>query len=411
MTGPLRAGQPAFNPAALDEKGREIYNSLHAVEAWVENHQYKAYEPFDGLSSPLRRLACGNLLLERLLMQAVRQSPINLRPLVGIKPLPSTKGRGYMAAGYLTLFRMTGDQAYRAKAVDCLDWLRGHRSSKFHEYSWANHFDFASRGGRYSKDESIIVWTALVGHAFIDGYECTRIPQYLGVAESACRWMLALPRERTTSGTCLSYHAVGQSSIHNANMLGAGFLARMWQLTGNPQYRSAAAEAMEYSCSRQRPDGSWWYAEDPKFHWIDGFHTGYNLDSLKHYIAGTGDDTYTAAMLKGLEYYKRHFFGEDGCPAYYHNRVQPIDSQCAAQAIETLANFAAIDPESLELAQRVALWTIRNMQDPDGHFYYRCYPLMKAKAPMLHWAQATTYRGLALLLSRLAAAEPSSRRN
>jgi rhamnogalacturonyl hydrolase YesR len=411
MTGPLRAGQPRFDPATLDDNGRAIHGSLRAVEAWVENHHYKAYEPFDGLSSPLRRLACGNLLLERLFMQAVRQSPINIRPLVGIKPLPSTKGRGYMAAGYLTLFRMTGDPAYRAKAVDCLDWLRGHRSSKFHEYSWANHFDFASRGGRYSKDESIIVWTALIGHAFIDGYECTRIPQYLGVAESACRWILALPRERTDSGTCLSYHAIGQSSIHNANMLGAGFLARMWQLTGNPQYRPVAAEAMEYSCSRQRPDGSWWYAEDPKFHWIDGFHTGYNLDSLKHYIAATGDDTYKAAMMKGLYYYKRNFFGEDGCPAYYHNRVQPIDSQCAAQAIETLANFAAVDPESLELAQRVALWTIRNMQDPDGHFYYRCYPLMKARAPMLHWAQATTYRGLALLLSRLSAIEPASRRN
>jgi rhamnogalacturonyl hydrolase YesR len=411
MTGPLRAGQPGFDPATLDDNGRAIHGSLRAVEAWVENHHYKAYEPFDGLSSPLRRLACGNLLLERLFMQAVRQSPINIRPLVGIKPLPSTKGRGYMAAGYLTLYRMTGDGVYRAKAIDCLDWLRGHRSSKFHEYSWANHFDFASRGGRYSKDESIIVWTALIGHAFIDGYECTRIPQYLGVAESACRWILALPRERTGSGTCLSYHAIGQSSIHNANMLGAGFLARMSQLTGNPQYRTVAAEAMEYSCSRQRPDGSWWYAEDPKFHWIDGFHTGYNLDSLKHYIAGTGDETYMAAMMKGLDYYKRHFFGEDGCPAYYHNRVQPIDSQCAAQAIETLANFAAVDPESLELAQRVALWTIRNMQDPDGHFYYRCYPLMKARAPMLHWAQATTYRGLALLLSRLSAIEPASRRS
>ena len=34
------------------------------------------------------------------------------------------------------------------------------------------------------------------------------------------------------------------------------------------------------------------------------------------------------------------------------------------------------------------------MQDEDGHFYYRAYPLMKAKAPMLHWAQATTYRAL-----------------
>jgi hypothetical protein len=43
------------------------------------------------------------------------------------------------------------------------------------------------------------------------------------------------------------------------------------------------------------------------------------------------------------------------------------------------------------------------MQDRDGHFYYRMYPLLKAKAPMLHWAQATTYRALALLWARLQA--------
>ena len=46
-----------------------------------------------------------------------------------------------------------------------------HKSPKFQEYSWANHFDFASRSGRYSKDESIIVWTALIGQAFLDGFE------------------------------------------------------------------------------------------------------------------------------------------------------------------------------------------------------------------------------------------------
>ena len=41
------------------------------------------------------------------------------------------------------------------------------------------------------------------------------------------------------------------------------------------------------------------------------------------------------------------------------------------------------------------------MQDRDGHFYYRLYPGMKAKAPMLHWAQATMYKGLSLLLVKL----------
>jgi hypothetical protein len=390
---------PGFDPLKLDRTDRQIYESLKRVEKWVEDHDYMAYEPFDGLSSPLRRLTFGNLFLDRLLMQAVRQSPFNLRPLLGIKPLPSTKGRGYMAAGYITMYRLTGDPEYREKAIRCLEWLRRNKSPKFEEYSWANHFDFASRGGRYSKHESIIVWTALIGLAFVDGYEHLGDERYLEVAQSVCRWILELPRERTESGTCISYLATGQSSIHNANMLGAALLARTWRKTGRPEYLRVASEAMRYSCSRQRPDGSWWYAEEPKYQWIDNFHTGYNLSSLKYYIDSTGDETYRAGMIRGLEFYKRYFFREDGCPRYYHNRTQPIDSQCAAQSIETLADFAGLDPQTLDLARKVALWTIQNMQGPDGHFYYRVYPLMKAKAPMLHWAQATVYRGLALLLS------------
>jgi hypothetical protein len=390
-----------FSPEHVGDRQLGVYRSLTHVEQWVEGHDYAAYEPFDGLSSPWNKLTCGRLLLDRLFLQAVRQSPLNIRPLLGIKPLPSTKGRGYMAAGYLSMYGVTADPEYRRKAVACFRWLQQHKSPKFSEYSWANHFDFASRAGRYSKDESIIVWTALIGQAFIDGYEAIGYSEYLAVAESACRWILGLPRERTSSGTCLSYHALSQESIHNANMLGAALLARTWQHTSNDAYLRVAEDAMRYSCSRQRADGSWWYAEPSTYHWIDNFHTGYNLDSVKCYVDATGDDTYRDAMVRGLAFYKAHFFGTDGCPRYYHDRTRPIDSQCAAQAIETLANFSVHDDESLELAAKVADWTIAHMQDRDGHFYYRLYPGLKAKAPMMHWAQATMYKALSLLLVKL----------
>jgi hypothetical protein len=192
-------------------------------------------------------------------------------------------------------------------------------------------------------------------------------------------------------------------------MLGGAFLARVWRHTRIPEYLQVASEAMEYSCSRQRSDGAWWYAEEPKYRWSDNFHTGYNLDSLRCYVENSGDQTFRNSMSRGLEFYKVHFFEQNGCPRYYHNRTQPIDSQCAAQAIETLARFSDNDPECLDLAIRVATWTIRHMQDGDGHFYYRAYPLMKAKAPMLHWAQATTYLGLAVLLNRMANGRSRSR--
>jgi len=377
-----------------------VYDSLKKLERWVEDHGYEAYEPFDGLSSPLTRFTRSNLLLERLLLQAVRQSPINIRPLLGIRPLPSTKGRGYMAAGYLSMYALTEDVDYRNKAVRTLEWLIAHKSPHYAEYSWANHFAFSSRGGRYPAHEPIIVWSALVGYAFIDAYELMGDARFLEVARSVCRWILALPRERTSTGTCLSYHNLFQESIHNANMLGAAMLARTWRHTRDRELLDVAAEAMRYSCTQQLPDGSWWYGEEEKYHWIDNFHTGYNLDSLKHYIESTGDETHRAGMMAGLEYFRTHFFLEDGCPKYYHNRTQPIDSQCAAQAIETLANFSALEPNTLRLAERVARWWITTMQDRNGYFYYRAYPLMKAKTPMLHWAQTTTYRALSMLLNR-----------
>lgn len=393
-----------MNPTELAAARREIEVSLDAVQQWVEDHGYRGYEPFDGLSSRFRPLTFGNLLAERLLMQLIRQCPINLRPLMGVKPQESTKGRGYMAHGYFFRYQTTHDQDYRRRAELCLDWLDRHKAPKFAKHSWSNHFDFSSRSGAYTRHDPIIVWTALIGQAYLEAFEQTGEGRWLEIADSACGWIMDLPREQTERGDCISYLAHVQSSIHNSNMLGAALLARTARHTGNDDYRRVARSAMEYSCSRQLPDGAWWYGEKPNQHWIDNFHTGYNLDSLKCYLQSTDDAAWQECLPKGLDYLKQNFFEPDGCPKYYHNRRYPVDSQCAAQAIETLAGFGDEDPECLALAVKVARWTIAHMQDRDGHFYYRIYPLMKAKTPMLHWAQGTMFKALAYLVNRLDAA-------
>jgi hypothetical protein len=378
----------------------DLRQSLAALQGWVEHHQYRGYEPFDGLSSWARPFLCGNIFAERLLQQLIRQSPVNLRPLLGVSPQESTKGRGYMASGYVTLYRITQKQEYLDKALQCLEWLDKQKVRRFQSHSWSNHFDFASRFGRYTKEDPIIVWTALIGHAYIDAYEVTRLDWLLRVANSVCNWILALPREKTDTGDCISYLAHVQSSVHNANLLGAGVLARSAKYTGSEECRSVAHAAIEYSCSRQRPDGSWWYAESPEYLWIDNFHTGYNLDSLKHYMDSTGDRTHQRSFERGRAYYKANFFEDNGRPKYYHSRTYPVDIQCAAQAIDTLAFVSDDDPHSLQLANLVAAWTICHMQDARGYFYYRQYPFLKAKTPMLHWGQATMFKALTQLLHR-----------
>jgi hypothetical protein len=377
--------------------------SLTKVADWIVDHNCRGYEPFDGLSSFLHPLTCHNLFCERLLQQLVRRSPVNLRPLLGIRPQESTKGRGYMARGYLLMFQATGAARFKGKAVEMLSWLQRHKAPGHTHYNWGNHFDFSSRSGRLPKLEPIIVWTSLIGQAFLDAYETLGDERYLDISRSICDWILALPRERTSTGTCLSYVRFRQSSIHNANMLGSAMLARTAKLTDDKALREVARSAMEYSCSRQLPDGAWLYGEAPENHWIDNFHTGYNLDSLKCYIENTVDGQFEENLRKGFEYYRRTFFKADGTPKYYNDRTYPVEIQCASQSIETLSYFADYEDSSLELAMTVAEWTIANMQDKSGYFYYRKSRWMRNKTPMLHWGQATMFCALSRLFYTLMA--------
>lgn len=123
-----------------------ILSSLKKLEKWIEDHNYKGYDPADGLTSFLRPLTFGNLFLDRILLQVVQRCPVNLRPMLGIKPLDSFIGRGYMAWGYLTMLKLTGHDDYKRKAVACLEWLIEYKAPGYGNYCWGKLFDFASRG-------------------------------------------------------------------------------------------------------------------------------------------------------------------------------------------------------------------------------------------------------------------------
>jgi len=186
--------------------------------------------------------------------------------------------------------------------------------------------------------------------------------------------------------------------IHNANVLGGSLLGRLYQHTEDERLYSVARKSINYTLKYQREDGSWYYGEPKKFRWVDSFHTGYNLEAIYRYIKATGDKKDEDRLIKGLKYYMTCLFEEDGTPRYYNHKIYPIDIQGAAQGIQTLVNLREYDQSSIELANKVALWTIKHMQDPKGHFYFRKYPLMTNKTPMFHWGQATMLAALGHLV-------------
>jgi hypothetical protein len=159
---------------------------------------------------------------------------------------------------------------------------------------------------------------------------------------------------------------------------------------------------MQYTAQHQRGNGSWYYAEKANAHWVDNFHTAYVLDCFKHYAESTGDYRFDQTLEKGYEFWKKTFFLQDGTPRYYDFKTLPLDIQCASQGIDTLVFFSDRDPEALSLALKVAKWTIVNMQDKSGYFYYRRYsPWVVNKTPTLHWGQATMMCALGGLYKQL----------
>ena len=419
MTGARMATTTAYDGKQLKFQSEsnacrdQLYQSICRLSDWLEKNDYRSYDPFDGLDARfLRPLAFNQKILRTVLQQGVRRFPLNVRPLLGIVKSRSTKGMGFLARGFLRLHEATGEAAWRDKAESALQWLVESRSQDYSGACWGNHFDYQARGDFYlPKGVPTVVWTSLIGHAFLDSHACALGDGFLPVAVSACehitRDVKAIPQGNDS--VCIAYTPIHSSEVHNANTLAAGLLARTYSYTGNESYRTLAEKAIKYTARHQRPDSSWYYGEAPYRHWIDNFHTAYVLDSFKHYTESTGDNRFEKNLMSGYKYWKNIFFLPDGTPKYYNHKTMPIDIQCCSQAIDTLVFFYDRDPDGLGLALKVAKWTIEQMQDRTGYFYYRRYSRWwSTRTPTLHWGQATMLCALAGLYQLLQAEESSS---
>lgn len=384
-----------------------LLDSIQKLEHWIVSNGYRDYDPFDGLSMPgAKTMTADNHYLKIILQQSVRRFPLNLRPILGIKKATSSKGMGFCALGYLRLFSATGNNLYAEKAKSCLAWLIQNPSRGFAGFAWGNHFNYESRAGSIPQGLPTIVWTSLIANAFIDAYEQLDLGEYLDVAQSCGRFIMKdIGRYQSRTGSlCFMYtpplngnKPSWEGCIHNSNVLGARVLARLHQYGGERDWIETARKAVQFTVEYQLPEGGWYYGEPHKYRWIDSFHTGYVLESIHDYLKIDENPAFKSSLKKGYIYFMRSFFERNGIPRYYNTKTYPIDIQCASQGIQTLVNLREHDPGSLELALKVADWTIRHLQDERGFFYFRKYPLVTNKTPTFHWGQATMLSALAHL--------------
>ena len=367
--------------------------------AWCREHDFAGHDPFDALNSRVfQATPFANSRNARLIWtQVVKRSPIDLRGVARVPAQRNAKGIALFALGCL---KQAGPEA-RQLLSDLLELkLDGYSGA-----AWGYNFDWQSRNFFAARGTPTIVPTAFAARVFIEAGD-----DYLNVARSVCEFILRdLPRPvNTETEICFSYTPNSDTRIFNASLLAAEVLACTGKLTGETELCDVAVRAARYVVNHQRDDGSWPYGTEPAQSWIDNFHTAYVLFSLKRIIdACPAAAEFRSSLERGYRYWKHNFFLAEGWPKYYHDDPYPADAHAAASAIVTLLECRELDETAVNTAQNVARWTIQNLRDERGFFYYQRRRFYTIRKPYMRWTQAWMLYALARLLESGAHARES----
>ncbi len=379
----------------------DAFDALHEYLAGVD---FKGWEYDDLLASPLVNFLTRWGLYPRIAaVQVAKRAPLNLRPLLGVPKLHSTKAFGFMVKGYLHHHLATGEEKYLKTARFALDWLLTNTSSGYSGACWGNDFDFASRAGFFPKHLPTVVWSSHIQEAFDLAHRVLGDERYAQVVERVGRFVLNdLEMRRDETGHCIAYAPGIWSPVHNSNLLAAVALLRSWKLTGDELMFRAAAAAVNWSQARINEDGSWFYGDIPMLHWIDNYHTAYNLDCLcKAHELSDGRIGEPEIIERTYTFWKKNLFTPKGAPKFYYNRLHPLDIQATAQAIESFARYSLYDPDALANAEKVAHWAINHMRKENGAFRYRIHKHWNNNLEAIHWGQGTMLSALGYLIYHL----------
>jgi hypothetical protein len=374
-----------------------IEDSLRRLRAWLEGEGYAGIEPHDALTSPiLQRTPLGRSRFIRLAaLQGLRRLPVDIRRLLGVRKQINPVSLGWVLKAYAVI----DDPGAREQVAWALGELERTRAHGYSGACWGYYFDWQTRAAFKPAHLPIIVSTAFIGDGLMDVYERYGRRECLDRARSACDFILddlnrTPGRPLGKRGFCFSYSPEDHQQVFNASMLGAGLLTRVGAATAEPRLIDAAREAVEFVVDHQREDGSWAYGIGEHWSFVDNFHTGYVLVSLKEYMRHSGDERHAGALERGWKFYRDRFLLDGRIPKYYHDRAMPIDAHAAAQTIVTLLELG-----DREGALRVAKWTIENMQARNGYFIYQIHRRFRNRIPYLRWANAWMLYPLARLSS------------
>lgn len=368
-------------------------DAVDSIRRWGEGCDWRGYDPYDALNSPLAPyLTLGTAFGRRALTQVVKRSPVNLRPLLRIKPAHNDKALGLVASAYARLAVARGDDTAADAVRRWLDRLISDAVVDGGGRAWGYHFDVQTRFFGYAKGTPNTIATSFVAHALLDGLELLGDARFGDAAGGATGFLLEHMLDPEEDAPFFSYLPQKRELVHNANLLACSVAVRTAVLLDEPldgRVRAAVATSVD----AQRTDGSWSYSAGPAGRWVDNFHTGYVLESLGR--CSVLVDGLRPALERGFDYWERALFQPDGEPKPTPEHRFPVDAHDYAQAIETWLSAVEWRGDALDRARRTADLLVERMLNARGYVNFQRGRFVTNRVPFIRWTTAPAFRALA----------------
>jgi len=301
------------------------------------------------------------------------------------------KGLALIIRGLIHLYRLENSRKYLEDARRLAEIIISQRARDRDYFCVGYDFFWQAKAFTVPEFTPNMIVSTFAGQALMDLYEIDGDDEWLRYVLEIGEFIeKELKLLETDEEIAFGYIPGERVIVHNANLMGSGFFARLFTHAENSLYRGYAIKSAQYSVNAQRGDGAWVYGEKEHFQWVDNFHTGFNLVSLNAVQQFLGMDRWESNIKSGLEYHLEHHFLDDMTPKYYDRKLYPLDIHNFAQGIDTMLTFGYSDKAEQLLRRCIdQFW-----DEKENYFYYQKTKLYTNRINYIRWSQAWMFYAL-----------------
>lgn len=212
--------------------------------------------------------------------------------------------------GYVSLYKLTGEDKYLQLAERCTDWLMEHVNPGYKHPSWG--LPWKWKRWNASQTLSYLITTVFCGQLFYALYKQKQDKRYLDLAEQVAQWIECENGGEECRDGYWFYYAnfpALKFPVFNVSAQACGFLAHLCALNDDRRRRKLCLDATRYLIRKQRPDGRWFYAAQS--YKTDNVHTGFVLEGMwQTYESGVS--SWLPPLIKGTKFYWQNLFSANG---------------------------------------------------------------------------------------------------